>query len=165
MKQRALSLVQKVATACLLTAVASMAMGQDQVGCPGGIISGPVGEITFFDSITIDGESCLIQNVSVNETVNVTNSEELLMVTVDVNGPVTVVGGGSATLIDTFSNGLIRVSRNETARLIGNESRNILVVRNIKAVVKANLAAGALVCRLNTRLDAKQNQAPAGRCR
>jgi hypothetical protein len=157
---KSLKLFVSVATACLLVGASGTVMAVD---CAGGII-----ENTTVDSITIDGQSCFINEVFVNGDVIVRNSEELVMVRNNVVGNIRVLGGRNVTLVaNSAKDGSIVVRSNERALLVlNNATETIRVIRTgKKATVKRNLAAIAIVCRNNGRLDAFENEAPEMRCR
>ena len=152
-------LLVSVATVCLLVGASSTAMA---VGCPTGAI-----ENQTVAEITVEGESCFINEVIVQGDVLVTNSEDLIMIKTTVQGDIRVIGGRNAALVgNTAKVGSIVVSRNEDANVVLNVAAQTIRVNGNggKAIVKRN-AAPLIVCRNNDRLDAFENEAAELRCR
>jgi hypothetical protein len=158
---KSLKLFVSVATMCLLVAASGTAMAVD---CADGIIANQEVE-----QITVDGEDCIISNVTVTGDIEVTNSEELVMVSNNVVGNIRVLRGGNVTLVaNTTSAGNIVVRRNERATVVLNNALegSIAVAGTIKkATVKRNFATFTIVCRRNGRLDAFENEAGDLECR
>jgi hypothetical protein len=154
-------LIVIAAIVCLLVGASGTAMAVD---CAGGIIANQ--EV---DQITVDGEDCIISNVTVTGDIEVANSEELVMVSNNVVGNIRVLTGGKVTLVaNTTSEGNIVVRRNEKAIVELNEALvgSIVVAGTInKATVRRNVALVTIVCRRNGRLDAFENEAGDVECR
>jgi hypothetical protein len=146
-----------VATACLLVGASGMAMAVD---CSEGAIENiPVAEIT------LNGQSCFINNVTVEGDIVAVNSEEVTILNGSVGGRVRLIGGRNATMVGVAVVGNITARSNERANLALNGASNIRVINNDKAVIKRNGALGIIQCRGNRRLDAFENEAAEVRCR
>ena len=154
---KSLKWLVSVATVCLLVGASSAAMA---VGCP----TGSIEDITVGE-ITINGQNCLIHNVTVTGDVNITNSEEVTIVNGTVGGGVRLIGSRNATMVGVTVTGNIVARNNERANLAVNVASSIGVIRNQKAVVKRNVAAIVILCRGNNRLDAFENEAAEVQCR
>ena len=152
---KSLKLFVSVATMCLLVAASGTAMAVD---CAGGVIANQV-----VDQITVDGEDCIISNVTVTEDIEVTNSDTLVMVSNNVVGNIRVLRGGDVTLVaNTTTAGNIVVRRNARANVVLNNALagSIVVAGTInKAEVNRNFALFTILCRRNGRLDAFENEA------
>ena len=156
---KSLKWLLSVAIVCLFVGASSTAMAD---GCPGGAI-----ENQTVAEITVEGESCFINEVIVQGNVLVTNSEDLIMIGNTVQGDIRVIGGRNAALVgNTAKVGSIVVSRNEDANVVLNVAAQTIRVNGNggKAIVKRN-AAPLIVCRNNDRLDAFENEAADLRCR
>ena len=142
-----------VATVCLLVGASGAAMAVDIVDCAGGVIANQ--EV---DQITLDGEDCIISNVTVKGDIEVTNSDALVMVSNNVVGNIRVLRGGDVTLVaNTTTAGNIVVRRNARANVVLNNALegSIVVAGTInKAEVNRNIAVFTILCRNNGRLDA-----------
>ena len=158
---KSLKLFVSVATVCLLVAASGTAMAVD---CAGGVIANQ--EV---DQITVDGENCIISNVTVTGDIEVTNSDELVMVSNNVVGNIRVLRGGDVTLAaNTTTAGNIVVRRNSKATVVLNDALagSIVVAGTInKAEVNRNFALFTILCRRNGRLDAFENEAGDVECR
>ena len=154
---KSLKLFVSVATMCLLVGASGTAMAID---CVGGVIANQ--EV---DQITVDGENCIISNVTVTGDIEVTNSDELVMVSNNVVGNIRVLRGGDVTIVaNTTTAGNIVVRRNARANVVFNNalagSISIVVAGTInKAEVNRNFALFTILCRRNGRLDAFENEA------
>ena len=158
---KSLKLFVSVATMCLLVAASGTAMAVD---CADGIIANQEVE-----QITVDGEDCIISNVTVTGDIEVTNSDELVMVSNNVVGNIRVLRGGDVTLAaNTTTAGNIVVRRNSKATVVLNDALagSIVVAGTInKAEVNRNFALFTILCRRNGRLDAFENEAGDVECR
>jgi hypothetical protein len=158
---KSLKLFVSVATMCLLVGASGTAMAID---CVGGVIANQ--EV---DQITVDGEDCIISNVTVTGDIEVTNSDELVMVSNNVVGNIRVLRGGDVTLVaNTTTAGNIVVRRNAKANVVLNNALagSIVVAGTInKAEVNRNIAVFTILCRNNGRLDAFENEAEDLECR
>jgi hypothetical protein len=156
-----LKLFVSVATMCLLVAASGTAMAVD---CAGGVIANQ--EV---DQITVDGEDCIISNVTVTGDIEVNNSDTLVMVSNNVVGNIRVLRGGDVTLVaNTTTAGNIVVRRNARANVVLNNALagSIVVAGTInKAEVNRNFAVFTILCRNNGRLDAFENEAGDVECR
>ena len=156
-----LKLFVSVATMCLLVAASGTAMAVD---CAGGVIANQ--EV---DQITVDGEDCIISNVTVTGDIEVNNSDTLVMVSNNVVGNIRVLRGGDVTLVaNTTTAGNIVVRRNARANVVLNTALagSIVVAGTInKAEVNRNFALFTILCRRNGRLDAFENEAGDLECR
>ena len=151
-----------VVIGCLLVGASGTAMA---IGCLGGVIANQ-----DVDQITVDGEDCIISNVTVTGDIEVNNSDELVMVSNNVVvGNIRVLRGGNATLVaNTTTAGNIVVRRNARATVVLNNALagSIAVAGTInKADVNRNFALLTIVCRNNRRLDAFENEAGDLECR
>jgi hypothetical protein len=155
---KSLKLFVSVATVCLLVGASGTAMAVD---CADGAI-----EDQDVDEIIVDGRSCFINNVNVAGNVVVTNSEDLIMIRNDVGGRIRVIGGRNATLVGNEARNIV-VSRNVRATLALNRARRTIRVNGnvLKAIVKRNAAVVAIICRNNGRLDSFENEAADVECR
>ena len=147
-------LLSATAVACLLSIAAEAAMAG---GRP---FSGVISNETI-GPLTINGKSCLLENVEVRGNVKVTNSEAFKMIGSTVtSGDVTIIGGGVATLIgNDISGQRVEVSNNERAEILANAIvGNTVVEGNDKADVKLNVIGLSLTCSNNTRLDSVRNE-------
>jgi len=158
---KSLKLFVSVATMCLLVGASGTAMAID---CVGGVIANQ--EV---DQITVDGEDCIISNVTVTGDIEVTNSDVLVMVSNNVVGNIRVLRGGDVTLAaNTTTAGNIVVRRNSKATVVLNDALagSIVVAGTInKAEVNRNFALFTILCRRNGRLDAFENEAGDVECR
>ena len=149
------------AIVCLLVGASGTAMAID---CVGGVIANQ--EV---DQITVDGEDCIISNVTVTGDIEVTNSDALVMVSNNVVGNIRVLRGGDVTLVaNTTTAGNIVVRRNAKANVVLNNALegSIVVAGTInKAEVNRNIAVFTILCRNNGRLDAFENEAGSLECR
>jgi hypothetical protein len=149
----------------LLLGASGAAMAVD---CPDGSIV-----LQEVDEIVINGQPCYINDVVVAGDVTITDSPNVDMIDVDVNGTVVVTGTGvenaelNATLvnIDVFA-GDIQVDGQATAIVAGSilragggpETGNLVVNNNAAAIVRSNLVPGDLTCDGNLELDANLNR-------
>jgi len=158
---KSLKLFVSVATVCLLVGASGTSMAVD---CAGGVIANQ--EV---DQITVVGENCIISNVTVTGDIEVTNSDELVMVSNNVVGNIRVLRGGDVTLVaNTTTAGNIVVRRNARAKVELNNALagSIVVAGTInKATVNRNFAVVTILCRRNGRLDAFENEAGDLECR
>ena len=158
---KSLKLFVSVATMCLLVGASGTAMAID---CVGGVIANQ--EV---DQITVDGEDCIISNVTVTGDIEVTNSDVLVMVSNNVVGNIRVLRGGDVTIVaNTTTAGNIVVRRNSKATVVLNDALagSIVVAGTInKAEVNRNFALFTILCRRNGRLDAFENEAGDVECR
>ena len=94
---KSLKLLISAAIVCLLVGASGAAMAVDIVDCAGGVIANQ--EV---DQITVDGEDCIISNVTVTGDIEVTNSDTLVMVSNNVVGNIRVLRGGDVTLVANY---------------------------------------------------------------
>ena len=151
-----------VATGGLLLGASGAAMAVD---CPSGFIIGQ-----RVADITIDGQVCHIEDTIVDGNVTITNSPNINMFDVEVQGGVSVTGPAgntsntSVVRVDSFG-GNIDVNGHATAIVSACLARggvdgtgNMTVNNNTGAVVYSNVVFGNLTCTGNVEADETFNR-------
>ena len=151
--------IVNLALACLLVGTSGAALAQT-VTCVAGNI-----ENTTVERIVIDGRSCYIHNVIVTGTVEVTNSEKLIMIDNEVTGTVRIQGGRDVLLVSNRARSIVVRNNDDVTALLNGARKSIVVSNNDKALVKRNIAVITISCRNNRRLDAFENEAADVDCR
>jgi len=136
----------------LLATGAGSAFAQD--ACEGGII-----QHDTLDSFTLVGQSCRLQNVTINGDVTVVNAEKFTMQNCHVNGKISVRSSADIDLNDTDADS-VEVTGNERVEVsLVIASGSLSVTGNGVAYVIAN-AAKTFDCGGNVRIVATKNQGP-----
>ena len=150
-------LLSSIATGGLLLAVCGVAMA---VGCP-------KGQILFdtVDEIVIDGESCIINAVTVEGKVIVKNSPVINISFSDIGGLLEIKNSESVAVINSdVYKGNVEITNNEGTDpvVIANntvQSGDLIVKNNVEVVVQRNAVNGDIKCTNNGQQEAKGNRA------
>lgn len=145
------------AVALWLATGTGTAFAQDSPNvCPGGII-----QDATLDSLTLVGQSCYLENVTINGDLTVTNAGRFTIQNSDVSGTIRVRASGDVRINDS-NPGSVVLRGNEHAEVdLVIADIAIRVIRNGSAFVFAN-AAPIIQCRGNTRTVGLKNQSASG---
>lgn len=114
-----------------------------------------------FDSLTLNGQSCFLQQVTIEGDLTVTNAGKFNIQNSNVGGTIRVAASGDVDINDTNPNRLVLIGNEKVDVTLVIADTAIRVIRNGTAFVAGN-AAPIINCRGNIRTVGTQNFSSGG---